>query len=31
LQRLSDLIGRRYFNLAEKNAKWVRLRSREQQ
>jgi uncharacterized alpha-E superfamily protein len=30
LPRLSDVIGRRYFNLVEKDARWVRLRSREQ-
>jgi uncharacterized alpha-E superfamily protein len=28
LELLSDAIGRRYFNLLEKDAKWVRARSR---
>ena len=28
LPTLSDVIGRRYFNLVEKSAKWVRARSR---
>lgn len=27
---LSDIIGRRYFNLVEKGAKWVRARSRDE-
>jgi hypothetical protein len=30
LPALSDLIGRRYFNLVEKRAKWVRARSRDE-
>jgi uncharacterized circularly permuted ATP-grasp superfamily protein/uncharacterized alpha-E superfamily protein len=30
LPALSDVIGRRYFNLVEKDAKWVRARSREE-
>jgi uncharacterized alpha-E superfamily protein len=30
LPTLSDVIGRRYFNLVEKDAKWVRARSREE-
>ncbi len=30
LPLLSDVIGRRYFNLVEKDAKWVRARSREE-
>jgi hypothetical protein len=28
LPHLSDTIGRRYFNLVEKDARWVRARSR---
>ena len=28
LPQLSDAIGRRYFNLIEKDARWVRARSR---
>jgi hypothetical protein len=28
LPELSDAIGRRYFNLVEKGARWVRARSR---
>ena len=28
LPSLSDTIGRRYFNLIEKDARWVRARSR---
>jgi uncharacterized alpha-E superfamily protein len=28
LPQLSDTIGRRYFNLVEKGARWVRARSR---
>ena len=30
LPDLSDVIGRRYFNLVEKGAKWVRTRSRDE-
>ena len=30
LPALSDVIGRRYFNLVEKDAKWVRARSRDE-
>jgi len=30
LPALSDAIGRRYFNLVEKRAKWVRARSRDE-
>ena len=30
LPALSDAIGRRYFNLIEKDAKWVRARSRDE-
>lgn len=30
LPALSDVIGRRYFNLVEKRAKWVRARSRDE-
>ena len=30
LPHLSDVIGRRYFNLLEKGAKWVRARSRSE-
>ncbi len=30
LPALSDVIGKRYFNLVEKDAKWVRARSREE-
>jgi uncharacterized alpha-E superfamily protein len=30
LTALSDVIGRRYFNLVEKGVKWVRARSREE-
>lgn len=30
LPALSDVIGRRYFNLVEKGAKWVRAHSREE-
>jgi uncharacterized circularly permuted ATP-grasp superfamily protein/uncharacterized alpha-E superfamily protein len=30
LEALSDLIGRRYFNLVEKGARWVRARSRDE-
>ncbi len=31
LPQLSDAIGRRYFNLVEKGARWVRARSRTEQ
>ena len=30
LTALSDLVGRRYFNLVEKGVKWVRARSRDE-
>jgi uncharacterized circularly permuted ATP-grasp superfamily protein/uncharacterized alpha-E superfamily protein len=30
LPALSDVIGKRYFNLVEKDAKWVRARSRDE-
>ena len=30
LPALSDAIGRRYFNLLEKDANWVRARSRDE-
>jgi uncharacterized alpha-E superfamily protein len=30
LEAVSDTIGRRYFNLVEKGAKWVRARSRDE-
>lgn len=30
LPALSDVLGRRYFNLVEKRAKWVRARSRDE-
>ena len=30
LPALSDGIGRRYFNLVEKGARWVRARARDE-